>query len=234
MCRRMLPVVLVVLALLASSTVFAASAPAGRPSSDDAFLSTLQSESGDAAQELPGLNRTPFLKHGTNCSFVGSAGAPADRRAPRCAGVDMTGAGIAVVRTTVVVEARPAPGLLLGNDEGRRGLCRIHRLISEDLGHQALTGIASGRVDRFGGEKRRGDEEDKQQTGEKKQLPGHDVSFLKRPEEAVLTGRIPGSPCGRFLSGNPAALRTIRRAPRTFPTAPDSSSGLQHILTNRG
>lgn len=71
MCRKMLPVWMVALALLASSAAFAADAPAA-PRSDDEFLETLQPQSEELGEELPGLDGmpAPIFKHGS-CTYSG-------------------------------------------------------------------------------------------------------------------------------------------------------------------
>ena len=70
--RKMLPMMMVAVALLAASTAFAADAPPV-PMSQDEFLSTLQAPSGEARAELPALEgmQTPVLQHGTNSSYLG-------------------------------------------------------------------------------------------------------------------------------------------------------------------
>lgn len=69
--RKMLPMVMVVLALLGSSAAFAAEEPAVTMSENE-FLTTLQDQPGDSGEELflDGM-QTPILKHGTNCSYLG-------------------------------------------------------------------------------------------------------------------------------------------------------------------
>jgi hypothetical protein len=71
MCRKSLPIVLVVLALLASLAAFAADEPAV-PLSQEEFMSTLQVQS-DARKEVPELEgmQTPVFKHGEYCSYQG-------------------------------------------------------------------------------------------------------------------------------------------------------------------
>jgi hypothetical protein len=72
--RKNLPIVLAVLALLTSSAAFAAEAPA-LAVSEDQFLATLQTQPGDAGEEMPDLEgvQTPILKHGTDCYISGFA-----------------------------------------------------------------------------------------------------------------------------------------------------------------
>lgn len=70
-----LPVVLVALALLASSAAFAADQPRVQPRvpmSQDELITSLQVQPGDAGEEQPDLDGTPdpVLKHGT-CSYIG-------------------------------------------------------------------------------------------------------------------------------------------------------------------
>jgi hypothetical protein len=71
MCRKNLPLVLAVLALLVSSVAFAADQPAA-PMSQEEFFTSLQAQPGDAGEELPDLDGTPdpVLKHGS-CSYIG-------------------------------------------------------------------------------------------------------------------------------------------------------------------